>query len=533
MKRIIGILLLSQSIAFAQTPSQLLHYGGSQNDLSYGLCKGNGNTFFTSGYFTGSVAFGSSTLVSNGNEDIYIAKHDSAGQIIWARSAGGAATDMSFSLSYHNGYAYITGVFTGSALFGTTTLSSSGQTDGFIAKYDESGNLIWAKKAGASVGLDRTDEIAFEGENTMYLCASLAGSASYAGTSLSGNGGIDAYILKLDTAGNLLKYTNIGGSSNDYSYDLKYANGGLYITGNYASNSIDFGGATKGNSGSYDSYVAKYDTALTMVWSNVGGGSGLDDFEKLIVDSTGNCYVTGYITGQAFFSGMEVNATMTGGRDGCIVKYNPSGSIVWVKTLGTHSGGAGREIKFGETQNEIVVYGHFSVSIANDSQTIASNGLLDGLMLEYNPSGEVISLLTFGGSGAESICEVAKIGNTIWVSGGMDGLSVFNGLSVTSNGVTDIGLWEFKKSMMSTGISEKAVPQTGFKMFPNPTQHAVVFQSEYMIHSVEIYNLVGEKIVERFADSKEVFIETELTNGLYFVVMNGEINHAQKLLIQY
>src|SRR5690606_24611486 len=123
-------------------------------------------------------------------------------------------------------YVYVSGVFSGTATFGNITLVSGGLTDGFIAKYDSSGNLIWAKKVGGTMMHDRVDEIVFEGDNIMYACASLADGATYEGATLTNAGGVDAYILKLDTAGTLLKHTNIGGLSNDYTYDLKFSNGG-------------------------------------------------------------------------------------------------------------------------------------------------------------------------------------------------------------------------------------------------------------------------------------------------------------------
>lgn len=522
-------------ISSAQNPGKLLHYGGTSQDISYGACKGNGTDFFTSGYFTGTVTMGSTTLVSSGAEDIYIAKHDSSGHVLWAKKAGGSGSDMGFSISYNDGYAYITGAFNGTATFGSTTITSSGQADGFIAKYASNGNLIWAKKAGGSSALDRTDEIVFEGGNTMYLCASYFAGVTYGGVTLSNTGGSDAYILKLDTAGNLLKHVNMGGTSNDYTYDLKLANGSLFIAGNFASNIIDFGPAIGiANLGTYDGFVAKYDTALNAVWANTIGGNGWDDFEKLIVDSNGNCFVTGYFTDLAFLNDSSLTTTISGTRDGCVVKYDSTGTLVWAKKVGAHDAASGREIKFGTTQNEIEVYGFFGIRIDNHSQSDSSNGASDGFILKYDQNGNTTSMYTFGGSGSETICEVAKVGNKVWVSGGIADSSVFNNDTVVSNGGNDIGIWEFVTPMITppTGVKETTIEANGFTMYPNPSEDKFMLEGDDNILRVEIYNLIGEIVFSVEANDKQITLDHNLKGGLYFVVVNGNKNNAHKLLIQ-
>lgn len=534
MKSILTLsFFIIQAISIAQIPGKFLKYGGTQNDLSYGTCKGSGTSFYTSGYFSGTVTMGNSTLVSSGAEDMYIAKHDSSGQVIWARKAGGTNSDMSFSISYNNGYAYVTGVFRGTATFGSTVLISSGQADGFLAKYDDNGNLIWAKKAGASSSEDRTDEITFENGNIMYMCASYVDGAMYDGMLLTGNGGVDAFILKLDTAGNLLKYMPIGGTSNDYTFDLKLMNGSLYIAGDFYSNTIDFGlGMTENNQGSYDGFVAKYDTALNVIWGHAGGGSGLDDFQKLIVDANGNCYVTGYFTNQATYNGVTINSTVAGKNDACIAKYDATGTLKWVKNIGAHDMASGREIKLGETENEITLYGNFGAQLDNNGQNIVSKGGIDGFVLKYDSTGNVTSMYTFGGVADETVCEVAKTGNKVWISGGFNGVSLFDTVSLTTTGAYDIGLWEFVSPLPTTSLANILADKAGFAMYPNPSRNILLIKGEETIQSIEIFNLTGEKVYSVQPESKQFSFEHELNNGFYFVVLNGDYQTAQKLLIQ-
>ena len=67
----------------------------------------------------------------------------------WAKQAGGTGADEAYSVAYDNaGNSYIAGSFSGMAVFQSTTLTSAGGTDIFIAKYDASGNLVWVLQAG-------------------------------------------------------------------------------------------------------------------------------------------------------------------------------------------------------------------------------------------------------------------------------------------------------------------------------------------------------------------------------------------------
>lgn len=99
--------------------------------------------------FSGSSTFGTTTLTSSGDKDIFVAKIDHNGNWLWANQAGGISYDYGRGIAVDdNGNSYITGEFEESATFGTTTLTSSGSYDIFVAKLDKSsGNWPWAKQA--------------------------------------------------------------------------------------------------------------------------------------------------------------------------------------------------------------------------------------------------------------------------------------------------------------------------------------------------------------------------------------------------
>lgn len=130
-----------------------------------------GNTY-TTGYFTSNTfSFGSIVLTNTQSifSDLFIVKHDTTGNVIWAKSAGGSNDEIAHAIvTDRGGNSYIAGEFSSATLvFGTTTLTnvnySLGYKDCFVAKYDSSGNALWVKQAagvyseaGIGVGIDST-----------------------------------------------------------------------------------------------------------------------------------------------------------------------------------------------------------------------------------------------------------------------------------------------------------------------------------------------------------------------------------------
>ncbi len=125
--------------------------GGTSNESGKSIAvDDNGNSYVT-GYFYGSATFGTTTLSGSG---IFVAKMDSNGNWLWAKQAGGLYSGYSYGIAVDaNGNSYVTGYFSGSATFGTTTLTSSSEyySDIFVAKLDSSGNWLWAKQAGEQI----------------------------------------------------------------------------------------------------------------------------------------------------------------------------------------------------------------------------------------------------------------------------------------------------------------------------------------------------------------------------------------------
>ncbi len=131
---------------------------GTTNDISYSVCTdANGNVFITGGFQSPTILFETTTLTNIGAGDIFVVKYDTFGNLLWAKSAGGTAYDRGKSVFADlSGKVFITGEFySPSIIFGTTTLISGGTSinysDIFIAELDStqmavgSKEMIWNK----------------------------------------------------------------------------------------------------------------------------------------------------------------------------------------------------------------------------------------------------------------------------------------------------------------------------------------------------------------------------------------------------
>jgi hypothetical protein len=114
--------------------------GSSATEGAWGITVDSSGNPFISGVFDGVVTIGASTIITAGGRDVFVATLDTTGAWQWAVSAGGADWDEGYALTVDgSGYVYVTGYFDGSALFGETTLVTQGDFDVFVAKLSYEG----------------------------------------------------------------------------------------------------------------------------------------------------------------------------------------------------------------------------------------------------------------------------------------------------------------------------------------------------------------------------------------------------------
>jgi len=348
--------------------------GGISDDIGRDIfIDANGNIFVT-GHFKETVSFGNIQLTSYGDWDIFIAKYDTIGNCIWARAAGTVIEDFGTGISADSdGYSYLTGSFKGIATFGTIQIVGYGGSDVFIAKYDPSGSCVWVKKAGGD-SFDEGAGISTDASGNSYITAYYSYTGTFGTIQLVSYGGLDIFLAKYDSTGNCLWAKNAGGTLDDYGFNVSIdTNGNSYITGAFEDEAT-FGTTQLISYGFSDMFIAKYDSDGNFLWAKNGGGSSFDRGNSISTDLKGNSYVIGNFWETANFGTLEL--TSIGLYDIFIANYDSSGNCIWVE----NAGGTFNDFGFGISTSRVgnnYITGCFEDSAAFGAITLNGFGAYD------------------------------------------------------------------------------------------------------------------------------------------------------------
>jgi parallel beta-helix repeat protein len=324
---------------------------------------------------------------------------------LWVRTAGGGGADVGHQIAVDNaGNSYIVGYFnsTNFSIGGivlTNNFPSSPTWDGFIAKYDTAGNVVWATKFGGTNN-DRGWGIAVDTNRNCYVTGFFSSTNFLIGgvtlTNFSPNGNNSVFVAKLDTDGNLLWAHGPDAGYNSSGYQVAADNAGnCYVTGNFYGTNT-FGGIRLVSSGSSDAFLLKYDPAGNLLWARQAGGTGLDGGIAVALDTAGNPYLLADIrsTNAAFGSiALSVRGTNTC-QNFVVAKYDQSGNALWAKAFGGISVDSATGIAV-DKSNNCYITGNTSSSNVYFGSIIVSNAynLLPDTALfiaKLNPSGNPV-----------------------------------------------------------------------------------------------------------------------------------------------
>jgi hypothetical protein len=430
-----------------------------------------GNVYLT-GNFAGTRDFdpgpGVYNLTSVGTEDQFVAKYTSDGSLLWAQRAGSnPAPNILGSGSWlaldSAGNIYLTGTFQGTIDVGTTTLSSAGQWDIYVAKLDSTGTFLWAIGAGGT-GRDNSSSIAAHESGFLSIVGYFTESADFdpspsATYSLTSAGGADAFVWKLDADGNFVSALAAGSTGMDSALDVAVDGlGSVHVVGSFSA-TVDFdpGPGTNNLSSTGDSdndlYVWKLDSSSDLMWARaVGAPEGIDRATGVAVDVGGNVYVTGQFFGNADFdpgpgTTLFSSTSCVGKRssDGYVLKLDATGNFLWARQLA----GLGEENfqqYFGnplalDADGNVYVVGSYNspaVDFDDGPATIlfSNRESRDGYVWKLDgATGGFVWARTLGGPSEDSARGIAVDSNgNVFVTG------LFSGTATFDVGMSDISL---------------------------------------------------------------------------------------------
>ncbi len=323
-----------------------------------------------------------------------------AQQVDWVNHSWGLGSAEGYSVAVdESGVSVVTGTFQETVIFGrdepnATTLTSVGNGDIFIARYDANGDLLWVKAVGAA-GYDRGNAVAFDAQGDSYVVGHFVGVATFgegpAARTLTSSGSGDLFLAKLDSAGNFLWVQQAGGNIGAISAIAVDADGGSYITGSFAGTTT-FAPDTPqaillSSSGDTDLFVARFDANGELLWVNQAGGSAADSGRGIAIDADGHSYVTGTFAGTATFAPatpQAITLTSNGGTDLFVARYAANGDLLWARKAGASDNDYGQAIAVDEAGNS-------TVAGAQGSQLYVARYTVDGNRLWIGVTGGVAS----------------------------------------------------------------------------------------------------------------------------------------------
>jgi hypothetical protein len=246
--------------------------------------------------------------------------------------AGGTSRDDGKGIAVDSsGNSHVTGVFTDTATFGTTTHTSTskGIPDLFVAKLDTTGTFIWAQAAGGTAGVNDSG-IALDSSGNSHVTGTFSGTATFGATSVTSQGSSDVLVAKLDAAGMFKWARAAGGTALDVGTGIAVdSSGNSYVTGYFGGSSgkaATFGTTTLSSTGWLDVFVARLDaTGTKFTWAMAAGGTSWDKGNGIAVDGAGNSYVTGLFQGTAKLG--TTSLTSKGSQDVFVARVDKSGTF--------------------------------------------------------------------------------------------------------------------------------------------------------------------------------------------------------------
>lgn len=545
------------------------HFGVEITNNGVKVYIDKNNNVITVGNFQGTVDFdpgsGFSYLSSKGLDDIYIAKYTPKGELIWAKSIGGASYDQATGLVLDDrDNIYFTGIFRqtvdfdpGMGIFNLTI--PSGNYGAFVSKLDASGNFIWAKETNSKDMA--SSSIAIDPLGQLYTIGYFKGTVDFdpnAGVSnMTAIGSYDFYVSKSDTNGNFIWSKNFGGTGLSYALGrgIAFDNKANVILGGSFGGTIDFdpgsGVQNLTSMGDFDVFITKLNSSGNFVWTKQIGGTFEEQLTDLCVDKSNNILYTGYFSKNCDFDpSLSTSNLYTNGSRGIFVsKLDQSGNYMWAKKMSGSSTNlyANHSNAITQDKNEnIYITGSFQYSVdfdpGSDSFIVSTDGYHNIFIEKMTPTGDFVWVKTVVGSSIG--CSSGDYGNdiqldnfgNIYTTGAFTMSKRFNpeDPSYYCNASKRHDIFLLKLSQQESSTISKQFNSDELKIYPNPSFGVFnVEVTNIIIDKIEVYNLLGTLVYESNNISTiNKFDISQLAAGVYAIKLfnNGQLLQTEKLL---
>lgn len=553
MKKIIILSLVCVSLKInAQTNLAMLY---SSAGMEYGKASAvdASNNYINGSLFQNTINVnpsGTTNLTAPGAAtQLALTKYNSNGQLVWAKHMGGTTTSEAphgIGTDALNNI-YVTGYFGSTTLTGAQnanfnpagggTISTQGNEDIFVAKYDSNGVYQWAFGLGntGQETQERAWDISTDNSGNSYVVGGFHGTMNFnpLGTTMNfslpdstaglfiakyNTNGIAQWVVILDVKGNSV-------FTETYATCDLDAFGNLYVAGNVRGSNINFnplGTSTLlSSAGQNDIFISKYNVSNGVLsWVKKIGGAAQDLVSPgaLRCDNNGNPYFTGRLTGTG-----TVNFDPNGGTTNVvnsalyITSYDANGNLRFAKGMNSGTGDGGHRVDF-DNLNNVYIAGWMNgtATFGTISKTAFSPTADNFLAKLSNDLSTCIWALNFGGAGATANNITAGLSvdheNNPIITGQLYGTNAnanplgSTALTLSSVGLNDCFVIKYKTDgtlWESTSVGIETIPSSlnNIHIYPNPVEDILTINSEVKFKELSILSINGQTLLNRAYES--------------------------------
>ncbi len=420
-------------------------------------------------------------------------------------------------------------------------------TDGFVAKLDLDGHLIWIQEIVGSgvdyvrgIGYDSTDNIFIIGSNSLL---------SKIDSITIPNG---VFIAKIGSNGNLNWVKNVSGQG-DYPgsiafnpSELKVGNNSFYISGGTSNDTLLMDSVLFANPNRFGTLIAKFSLAGNLEWAKITGYAFSVSFGySMALDDYENLYFTSTFSDSAIFDSLTIYSTFGALGDNCLIKFDKGGNFKWVSQINCTSLAEGYGVAV-TNKGDVYVSGkmrgsaQFGGVIISSTNGIPSLNNYDGFLAAYDTNGNCLGVDHFGY--AEGVNLMIDNSNNPIVSG-----RFYNTVNIGSNAFTAMGTNGGPDAFIAKHDAITGIPDprriTNNQLFihanPNEGRCNITVPDEFVHEKnlvLSIYNSSGKLIQQKKLEMNEGKIKLSLeaeAKGLYNAVLsNGLKSYSGKIVFE-
>ncbi|EYF06126.1 hypothetical protein [Chondromyces apiculatus] len=280
------------------------------------------------------VTAGDGTVTTGSYVPLFV-KLDTSGHPLWSRSFPEARAKLERLRIDDEGRLTLAGAAREILDFGDGPHPPIGESDVFVARFDANGLILWSRRLGGDARINLFD-VAVDHMGHTILVGSFEGTIDLGRGSLTSVGSLvgahDGLVVKLDPEGNTLWSVSFGGPGNDGATAVAVDDASNLLVAGSIDDATTADRSAPVDSNTRDALLMKLDPDGAMQWRRTFGGPGLDTLQELAIDAQGDLSALGLFTqedplGTPLFVGDHGMLSM-------VVRFDPSGIPRWAHDFG-------------------------------------------------------------------------------------------------------------------------------------------------------------------------------------------------------